>query len=324
MRAIVFERYGPPEVMSLREVGKPIPDSGSLLIKIYAAGVNPQDWHCLRGVPLLARLLVGGLLKPKHQVLGSDLAGTIEAVGDGVSAFKPGDEVFGFSFKHGAFAEFACLPVSGIVVKKPASLSFESAAAVPVSSLMALMGLRDKGEVKPGQKVLINGASGGIGTFAVQIAKAFGAEVTGVCSTPNLELVRSLGADRVIDYTKTNFTHESTRYDLIFDVAAKRTFGECRRALTRNGIYVSTAFSLGLLLRSFWVALTSGRRLKQMLQRPTQADLAVVKGFTEAGVVCPVIDRRYPLAEVPDAIAYVEKGHARGKVVIDIRVGIGG
>jgi len=324
MKAIVFQRYGPPEVLSLREIEAPVPQAGEILVRVHAAAVFPQDWHCLRGTPLLARLMAGGLLKPGHRVLGSDVAGRVEAVGDSVAAFKPGDDVFGFSFKHGGFAEFVCLRVSGIVLKKPAGLSFEEAAAVPVASLMALMGLRDKGKVKPGQKVLINGASGGIGTFAVQIAKAFGAKVTGVCSTRNLELVSSLGADRVIDYTQEDFTQGAERYDVIFDVVAKRTFSECRRALAPNGIYVTTHFSPGLLLRSLWTALTSGRRLKPMLQRPTQADLAVVKELIEAGAVRPVIDRRYPLVEVPEAIAYVEKGHARGKVIINIEGVVGG
>ena len=318
MKAIVFERYGPPEVLSLREIEAPVPQAGEILVRVHAAAVFPQDWHCLRGTPLLARLMAGGLLKPGHRVLGSDVAGRVEAVGDSVAAFKPGDDVFGFSFKHGGFAEFVCLRVSGIVLKKPAGLSFEEAAAVPVASLMALMGLRDKGKVKPGQKVLINGASGGIGTFAVQIAKAFGAKVTGVCSTRNLELVSSLGADRVIDYIKEDFARGTERYDVIFDVVAKRTYAECWRALGPNGTYVTTTISVGLLLQSLWVALTSGRRLKPMLQPPTQADLAVVKELIEAGKVRPVIDRRYPLAEVPEAIAYVEKGHARGKVVIDV------
>lgn len=318
MKAMVYREYGPPEVLSLREIEKPVVRPNEILVKVHAAAVFPQDWHCLRGTPLLARLMVGGLLKPGHQVLGSDVAGRVEAIGDSVTTFKPGDDVFGFSFKHGAFAEFVCLPVSGVVLKKPAGLSFENAAAVPVSSLMALMGLRDKGEVKPGLKVLINGASGGIGTFAVQIAKAFGAEVTGVCSTRNMDLVHSLGADRVIDYTQDDFTREGALYDVIFDVVAKRSYGECRRALAPNGIYVTTAMSLGLLLRSFWVALTSGRRLKPMLQRPTQADLAVVKELIEAGAVRSVIDRRYPLAGVPEAIVYVEKGHARGKVVVTV------
>ena len=319
MQAIVFERYGPPEVLSLCEVEKPVPGPGEILVKIRAAGVNPQDWHCLRGIPILARLMVGGLLKPGHQVLGSDIAGTVEAIGCGVTRFALGDGVFGMSFKHGAFAEYVVFPEFEVIAAKPAALSFEEAAAAPMAGVMALMGLRDKGKVKPGQKVLVNGASGGIGTFAVQIGKAFGAEVIGVCSARNLDLVRSLGADRVIDYTQEDLAQGEERYDVIFDVVAKRTFGECRRALTRNGIYVTTGFSPGLLLRSFWTALTGVRRLKPMLQRPTQADLAVVDELIEAGSVRPVIDRRYPLAEVPEAIVYVEKGRARGKVVIDIQ-----
>jgi len=241
MRAIVFERYGPPEVLSLQEIEKPVVRPGEILVKIRAAGVNPQDWHCLRGKPLLARLMVGGLLKPGHQVLGSDVAGRVEAVGDGVTAFKPGDDVFAMNFKHGAFAEYVALPESKVVAAKPTALPFEEAAAVPMASVMALMGLRDKGKVKPGQKVLINGASGGIGTFAVQIAKALGAEVAGVCSTRNLELVSSLGADRVIDYIKEDFARGTERYDVIFDVVAKRTYaarsrqsGNRRRSLNRR------------------------------------------------------------------------------------------
>jgi len=318
MRAIVFERYGPAEVLSLREIEKPVVRPGEILVKIRAAGVNPQDWHCLRGQPLLARLMVGGLLKPGHQVLGSDVAGTVEAVGANVAEFVPGDDAFAMTTKHGGFAEYVSLPKSSLVATKPAGLSFEEAAAVPMASVMALMGLRDKGKVKPGQKVLINGASGGIGTFAVQIAKALGAEVTGVCSTRNLELVESLGADRLIDYTKQDFAQGEDRYDVIFDVVAKRTFAQCRRALAPKGRYVTTRISVGLLLQSLWVALTSGRRLKPMLQPPTQDDLAAVKEYIEAGAVRVVIDRCYPLAEVPEAILYVEKGHARGKVVIDI------
>lgn len=318
MRAIVFERYGPPEVLSLREIEKPVVRPGEILVKVRAAGVNPQDWHCLRGTPFLARLMVGGLLKPGHQVLGSDVAGTVEAVGANVTEFVPGDDAFAMTTKHGGFAEYVSLPKSSLVVTKPAGLSFEEAAAVPMASVMALMGLRDKGKVKPGQKVLINGASGGIGTFAVQIAGAFGAEVTGVCSTRNLELVHSLGVDRVIDYTQCDFVQGAERYDVIFDVVAKRTFKECHHVLTANGIYVTTTISVGLLLQSLWVALTSGKRLKPMLQPPTGDDLAAVKDLIEAGAVRAVIDRCYPLAEVPDAILYVENGHARGKVVIDI------
>ncbi len=318
MKAIVFERYGPPEAMSIREIEKPAVRDNEILVKVHAAAVNPQDWHCLRGKPFLARLMVGGLLKPGHQVLGSDVAGGVEAVGDSVTAFKPGDEVFGLSSKHGSFAEYISLSKSSLVATKPDGLSYEESAAVPMASVMAVMGLRDKGKVKPGDRVLINGASGGIGTFAVQIAKAFGAEVTGVCSTRNLELVSSLGAERVIDYTQEDFTQGAEHYDVIFDVVAKRTFAECQRVLTSNGIYVTTTISVGLLLQSLWVALTSGKRLKPMLQRPTTADLAVVKELIEAGAVRSVIDRRYSLAEVPEAIRYVERGHARGKVVVTV------
>ena len=320
MRAVVFERYGPPEVLSLREIEKPAVDPDGILIKVRAAAVNPQDWHCVRGTPFLARLMVGGLLKPGHRVLGPDVAGVVEAVGANVRRFKPGDDVFAMTTKHGGFAEYISLPKSSLVVTKPAGLSFEEAAAVPMASVMALMGLRDKGKIKPGQKVLINGASGGIGTFAVQIAKALGADVAGVCSTRNLELVLSLGADRVIDYTQEDFARGAERYDVIFDVVAKRSFADCRRALTPTGIYVTTTISVSLLLQSLWVALTSNKRLKPMLQPPTQADLAAVKEYIETGAVRVVIDRCYPLAEVPEAISYVEKGHARGKVVIDIRV----
>jgi len=318
MRAVVFERYGPPEVLSLREIEMPVIKDDEILVKVYAAAVNPQDWHCVRGIPFLARLMVGGLFKPGHQVLGSDVAGIVEEVGKSTTRFQPGDEVLALSFKHGAFAEYISLPASQVVVRKPPNLSFEEAAAVPMASVMALIGLHDKGRIKPGQKVLINGASGGIGTYAVQIAKAMGAEVTGVCSTRNLELVRSLGTDRVIDYTQEDFTQSVESYDVIFDVVAKRTFAECRRALTPNGIYVTTTISVGLLLQSLWVALTSRLRLKPMLQRPTQADLAAVGEYIEAGAIRVVIDRCYPLAEVPDAIAYIEEGHARGKVVITV------
>ena len=319
MRTVVFERYGPPEMLSLREVEKLVPRADEVLVKIHAAAVNPQDWHCLRGEPFLARLLVGGLFKPGHQVLGSDIAGVVEAVGSAVTRFSPGDEVVGMSFKHGAFAEYIVFPESSIVGAKPGSLSFEEAAATPMAGMMALMGLRDQAKVKTGDKVLVNGASGGIGTFAVQIAKTMGARVTAVCSTRNIEMVTSLGADCAIDYTQTDFAQESVRYDVIFDVVAKRSFAECRRALTPKGRFVTTAISPGLLLQSAWAALTSGQRLKPMLQKPTRDDLTALCDVIEAGAVHPIIDHRYPLAEVPEAIAYVEQGHARGKVVIDVQ-----
>lgn len=318
MRAVVFERYGPPEVLSLRDVEAPVAGAGEILVKVRAAGVNPQDWHCMRGEPLLARLFVGGLVRPGHPVLGSDIAGTVEAVGAGVVRFKPGDSVFGMSFKHGAFAEYIALSGSKLVAPMPTGLSFEEAAAAPMAGMMAVMGLRDQCQVEAGDRVLINGASGGIGTMAVQIAKALGAEVTGVCSTRNLDLVQALGADRVIDYTQEDFAQDRERYDAIFDVVAERTFAQCRRALAPRGIYATTRMSIGLLLRSFWTGLMSGERLKPMLQKPKPDDLAALKELIETGAVRSVIDRRYSLAEVPDAIAYVGKGHARGKVIIDV------
>ena len=318
MKAIVFERYGPPEMLSLREIENPVPRSNEVLVRVHAAAVNPQDWHCLRGEPFLARLLVGGLLKPGHQILGSDIAGTVEAVGANVTRFALGDDVFGMNFKHGAFAEYVAFPESKVIAMKPSALSFEEAAAVPMAGMMALMGLCDQAKVKAGDKILIHGASGGIGTFAVQIAKTMGAHVTAVCSTRNLEMASSLGADRVIDHTKDDFATGANRYDVIFDVVAKRTFAECRRALVPKGVYVTTDISIGLLLQSARGGLTSGQRMKPMLQKPTLGDLAALSDFIEKGTIHPVIDRRYPLAEVPDAIAYVEKGHARGKVVITV------
>jgi NADPH:quinone reductase-like Zn-dependent oxidoreductase len=318
MRAVVFERYGPPKNLSLREVEKPLARPDEILVKVRAAGVNPQDWHCLRGTPLLARLLVGGLLRPGHRILGSDVAGTVEAIGAHVTRFGTGDDVLGMSFRHGAFAEYMVFPESGVIAPMPSGLSFEEAASVPMAGAMALMGLRDQAKVKARNKVLVNGASGGIGTFAVQIGKALGAPVTGVCSTRNLDLVRSLGADRAIDYTQVDFTREDVRYDVIFDVVAKRTFLDCRRVLAPQGIYVTTAVSPGLMLQSLWIALASSERLKPMLQKPRTADLNALTDMIEAGRLRPVIDRRYTLSEVQCAIAYVEEGHARGKVIIEM------
>jgi len=321
MRAIVFERYGSPDVLSLREIERPVPKPGEILVKIRAAGVNPQDWHCMRGVPLLARLFVGGLFKPGHPILGSDIAGTVAAIGANVKRFARGDDVFGLSFMHGAFAEYVVFPASGVIARKPKWLSFEEAAAAPMAGMMAVMGLCDQSKVQSGDKILINGASGGIGTFAVQIAKALGANVTSVCSTPNLELVKSLGADRVIDYTLQDFAQGEERYDAIFDVVAKRTYADCRRVLAAKGVYVTTKVSVGLLVQSPWTALMGGPRLRPMLQKPTLADLEALRELIDAGKLRPVIDRRYPLAEVPEAISYVEQGHARGKVIIDIERG---
>jgi NADPH:quinone reductase-like Zn-dependent oxidoreductase len=315
MKAIVYHNYGSPDVLELAEIEKPALKEDHVLIKVHAASVNPHDWHFLTGTPFLARLMAGPL-KPKHKVLGVDVAGRVEAVGANVKHFQPGDEVFG-SHNHGGFAEYASVPAAHVALK-PASMSFEEAAAIPLAGLTALQGLRDHGKLQPGQKVLINGASGGVGSFAVQIAKALGAQVTGVCSTRNLDLVRSLGADQVVDYTQEDFSQTGERYDLIFDAARKRSFGDCKRALGPQGIYVTTEISPTLLLQAWWVSMTGSQKMVPMLTRPGQKDLLVINELFEAGKVVPIIDRRYPLSEVPEAIRYIGTGHARGKVVITV------
>ncbi|MDH4136921.1 MAG: NAD(P)-dependent alcohol dehydrogenase, partial [Anaerolineae bacterium] len=261
--------------------------------------------------------LMAGLLKPKNKVLGIDVAGRVEAVGANVTQFQPGDEVFGSS-THGCFAEYVCVSEEGVVTK-PANLTFEEVAAVPGAACPALQALRDHGQIQPGQKVLINGASGGVGTFAVQITKSFGAEVTGVCSTRNLELVRSIGADQVVDYSQEDFTQTGECYDLIFDVVAKRSFSDCRRALKPQGIYVTTAFSPVLALGGLWKSMTGNQKMVPLPPKPpSKTDLAFMKELLEARKVTPTIDRRYSLSELPDALRYLEKGHARGKVVITV------
>jgi NADPH:quinone reductase-like Zn-dependent oxidoreductase len=315
MKAIVRHNYGSPDVLELAEIEKPAVKKDELLIKVQAASVNPHDWHFLTGTPYLARLMAG-LRKPKHKVLGVDVAGRVEAVGEKIKGYRPGDEVFGM-LKHGGFAEYVCV-AEDQVAPKPANVSFEEAAAVPLAALTALQCLRDHGQVRPGQKVLINGASGGCGTFAVQIARSFGAEVTGVCSTRNLDMVRSIGADQVIDYTQEDFTQTGQRYDLIFDAVRKRSFSDCRRALGPHGSYVTTEVSPALLLRGLWVSKTGSQNMVPMLTQPDQKDLIVVKELLESGKITPVIDRSYALSEVPEAIRYVAKGHARGKVVITV------
>jgi NADPH:quinone reductase-like Zn-dependent oxidoreductase len=313
MKAIVYHNYGSPDVLELAEIERPVIKDDEVLIRVHAASVNPHDWHFLTGTPYLARLMAG-LFKPKDKVLGVDMAGRIEAVGANVKQFQSGDEVFG-SNNHGGFAEYASVPAAHVALK-PASMSFEQAAAIPLTALTALQCLRDHGQLEPGQRVLINGASGGVGTFAVQIAKSLGAQVTGVCSTPNLDLVRSLGADQVIDYTQEDFAQTGVRYDLIFDAARKRSFSDCKRALGPHGIYVTTEVSPTLLLQARWVSMTGSKKMVPMLTRPSQKDLLVLNELFEAGKVVPVIDRRYPLSEVPEAIRYIGTGHARGKVVI--------
>jgi len=314
MQAMVYHNYGSPNNLKLLEIEMPAVKDDEVLIKVHAASVNWIDWHFMTGTPFLARLMAG-LLKPKNKVLGIDLAGRVEAVGPKVTGFQPGDEVFGSS-SHGCFAEYVCVSEEGVVTK-PAHMTFEEAAAVPGAASTALHGLRDHGGIQSEQKVLINGASGGVGTFAVQIAKSFGAKVTGVCSTRNLDMVRAIGADQVIDYTQDDFTQNGGRYDLIFDVVAKRSFSDCRRALRPQGIYVTTEFSPVLALGGLWVSITGNQKMVPVRPKPpNKMDLVFLKELLEAGKVTPVIDRRYSLSELPDALRYLGKGHARGKVVI--------
>ncbi len=326
MKAIVYHKYGPPDVLELQEIEKPTVKEGEVLVKVHAASVNPLDWHILRATPFFARAATG-LLKPKRKILGADLAGRVEAVGRNVNQFQPGDEVFGDTFGRlglGAFAEYVCVPENGLVLR-PTSTTFEEAAAVPVAALTALQGLRDKGQIQSGQKVLINGASGGVGTFAVQIAKSFGAEVTGVCSTRNLDMVRSIGADHVIDYTQEDFTKDGQTYDLIYCAVGNRSAADYKRALNSNGICVVAGFTtmshmlFQVLLLGAWISMTGSKKIGAMgTVIPNKEDLVFIKELLEAGKVVPVIDRRYPLSETAEAIRYLEKGHARGKVVITV------
>jgi NADPH:quinone reductase-like Zn-dependent oxidoreductase len=316
MKAMVYHDYGSPDVVELSEIEMPVINDDGVLVRVHAASVNWLDWHFLTGTPFLARIMAG-LLKPKNKVLGIDLAGRVEAVGAKVTQFKPGDEVFG-STDHGCFAEYVSVSEDEVQLK-PTNLTFAEAAAVVAAASTALHGLRDHGQIQPGQKVLINGASGGVGTFAVQIAKSFGAEVTGVCSTRNVDMVRAIGADQVIDYTRDDFTQNRERYDLIFDVVAKRSFSDCRRALRPQGIYVTTEFSPVLALGGLGKSITGNQKMVPVRPKPpNKMDLVFMKELLEGGKVTPVIDRRYSLSEVPDALRYLEKGHARGKVVITI------
>ena len=317
MKAIVRHTYGSPDVLELKDIEKPTAKDDEVLIEVRATAVTPFDWHILTGTPYIARIFAG-LLKPRHKVLGINVAGRVEAVGVDVKRFQPGDEVFGHSVNHGGFAEYVCVPEAELMLK-PASMSFEEAAAVPLGAVTALVCLCDLGQMKAGQKVLINGASGGVGTLAVQIAKLFGAEVTGVCSTRNLELVRSLGADQVIDYTQEDFTQKGVRYDLILDAVGKRSFSDCRRALVPEGIYVTTAFSPGLFLQQMWVSMTGRQKMVTMvpdLRGPGRNITDQFEEFLQAGKLTPVIGRSYPLSEVPEALRYYETGHTQGRVVI--------
>jgi len=320
MKAIVRETYGPPDVLRLEEVPLPAVGDDDVLVRVQAASANAGDWHMLRGTPLPFRL-VAGLRKPRFKTIGNDIAGRVEAVGRQVTRFRPGDHVFGELSRcgFGAYAEFAVAPDKALALK-PANLSFEEAAAIPTAGCTALQGLR-KGRIERARRVLINGASGGVGTFAVQIAKTFGAEVTGVCSTRNIDMVRSIGADRVLDYTKDDFAALGQRYDLIMAVNGDRSIWDYKRALSADGTYTMTGGSNRQLIDAllFGPVLSMGHQtLGHVLMRPTQADLLFLKELCEAGKVRPVIDRRFPLSEVPAAIRYVEEGRARGKVAITV------
>jgi NADPH:quinone reductase-like Zn-dependent oxidoreductase len=323
VKAIVYHNYGSPDVLKCEEIEKPSAGDNEVLIKVRAASLNPLDWHFMRGTPYFIRLLAG-LRQPKVTRVGVDVAGQVEAVGRNVTQFKPGDEVFGSC--RGAFAEYACTSASALVIK-PDNVTFEQAASVPAAAFTALQGLRDKGQIQPGQKVLINGAAGGVGTFAVQIAKSFGAEVTGVCSTRNVDMVRSLGADQVIDYTQEDFTKSGQRYDLIFDCVGNHSLSACRRVLNPKGVYIMVGapnggrWAIGVLVRMIKALVLSrfvSQNLIMVLARPNKEDLTIVRGLMEAGKVTPVIDRCYRLSEVPEAIRYLEEGHARGKVIITL------
>ena len=324
MKAMICPRYGSPDVLQFREVVKPVPQEDEALIQIRAASINSRDLRMLRAKPLFMRLMPGGLFRPKNKILGADVAGRVEVVGRNVKQFKPGDEVFGYlpsATGRGAFAEFVCAK-ENLITLKPANLAFEQAAAVPLAAMTALQGLRDKGNIQPRQKVLINGASGGVGTFAVQIAKALGAEVTAVCSTRNLEMVRSLGADHVIDYTREDFTKNGQQYDLILAVNGYHPLSDYLRVLSPEGIYVVTG---GSMLQLFQAG-SNGRKISRMGRQKiivlslvqNQTDLILIKEFLDTGKIAPVIDGCYPLNKVAEALWYFEREHPKGKVVITV------
>ena len=320
MKAIVHDTYGSPDVLELREFEKPDPTDDEVLVRVRAASVNPADWYGLTGRPYVARALMG-LRKPKSNEVGADVAGTVEAVGRNVTQFRPGDEVFG---RSGTFAELVCLGEA--VAPKPANLTFEEAASVPVAAITALQGLRDKGQLQPGQQVLINGASGGVGTFAVQIAKAFGAEVTGVCSTRNVDLVRSLGADHVIDYTTEEFTRSDRRYDLLLDVAGSRSWRACKRVLKPHATLVIVGAPKGSrlmgplshMVKVRLAAVRSSRKVVFFIAKFNKPDMDVLRELMESGKMTPVVDRTYELGEIADAFRYLGEGHAQGKIVITV------
>jgi NADPH:quinone reductase-like Zn-dependent oxidoreductase len=314
MRAFIYEKYGPPETLRMAEVDKPAPNADEVLVKVLAASVNAADWHVLRGKPLFSRATLG-LLRPKHRILGVDIAGQVATVGSGVTRFQPGDQVYANLLDHGygGFAEYVSVPLDAMSLK-PASLSFEEAAAVPMAAVTALQGLRHHGELQPTQTVLINGATGGVGSFAVQLAKSHGVEVTAVTSTRNLELVRSLGADHVVDYTTTDFARSGRRYDRILDTVGNRSVPDLRRALAPGGKAAVTGFTS--MRRLVGVSLRGGKDIAQVQAHVTTEDLELLSELIAAGRLRPRIDRRYRFAEIPAAITYLEQGHARAKVVV--------
>jgi len=323
MKAIVYRCYGGPNVLKFEDIAKPVPADDRVLVKVHAASVNPLDWHYMHGKPYIMRPM-SGMGTPDSILMGADFAGTVEAVGKNVTRYKPGDEVFGD--RDGAFGEYVTVREKGAMALKPSNMSMEQAAAVPIAGLTALQALRDKGKVQAGQKVLINGASGGVGTFAVQIAKTYGADVTGVCSTRNVAMVKSIGADRVIDYTKEDFTQGSVRYDLIIDNVGSHTLSEYRRVLTPNGKLVIVGGPsddpwlgpMATSLKAYLVSPFVSQKLIFILAEANGEDLNVLRDLMQTGKLTPVIDRRYPLSETAQAIGYLEQGHARGKVIVNV------
>ncbi len=322
MKAIVHHSYGSPDVLELEEIDKPVIGDDQVLVRVKAASVNPLDWHYMRGLPYLVRLY-SGLSKPKRKTRGADLAGQVEAIGKNVKRLQPGDEVFGEA--AGAFAEYVAASEK-VLAHKPPNISFEEAAAVPVAGITALQGLRDSGQIQPGGMVLINGASGGVGTFAVQIAKSFGAEVTAVCSTRNVDMARSIGANHVIDYTLEDFTQNGQSYDLIFDLVRNHSLSAIRRVLRPKGVYVSAGSAqmgdwiapLTSVLKPLLTSLVVSQKMVPMLAKTRKEDLVALKDLIESEQVTPVIDRRYELSEVSEAIRYLEEGHTQGKTVISV------
>jgi 2-desacetyl-2-hydroxyethyl bacteriochlorophyllide A dehydrogenase len=316
LKAMIYTKYGLPDVLQLKDIEKPIPKDNEILIKVHAASLNQYDLHYLTGTPFFIRLTGAGLIKPKHRVLGADIAGQVETIGRSVKQFKPGDEVFGEG-SFGGFAEYVCVPENRFIMR-PSNLTLEEAAAVPMAALTALQGLRNKGKIQKEQKVLINGASGGVGNFAVQFAKLFGAEVTAVCSTAKMDFVNSLGADQVIDYTREDVTMNGRQYDLIFDTAAYRSVLDYKRVLKSNGIYVLAGGSMTRIFQLMIISITGTKNMGLMIADVNQKDLLLIKEYLEAGKIKPFIDKRYTLNQTADALWYLKKGYTRGKVVITV------